>query len=80
MPSKRKLAPVVGRDGINGTSTREQELSTVELDSAFGRLLGLYDGQKVCMCGWAKRRAFLMKMPGWTICASRSSTGEYHQH
>lgn len=47
MPSKRKLTPVVGRDGINGTSAREQELSTVELDTTFGRLLGLSDGQKV---------------------------------
>lgn len=48
MPSKRKLSPVVTRDGINGTSAREQELSTVEVDTVFGRLLGLLDGQKVC--------------------------------
>ncbi|RAH74411.1 AAA family ATPase peroxin 1 [Aspergillus aculeatinus CBS 121060] len=48
MPSKRKLAPVVGRDGINSSSAaREQEVSTVELDTTFGRVLGLADGQKV---------------------------------
>lgn len=47
MPSKRRLAPVVSRDGINSGSSREQEVSTVELDTTFGRLLGLADGQKV---------------------------------
>jgi peroxin-1 len=47
MPSKRKLAPVVGRDGMNGGFSREQEISTVELDTTFGRLLGLTEGQKV---------------------------------
>ncbi|KAJ5327913.1 hypothetical protein N7452_008303 [Penicillium brevicompactum] len=46
MPSKRRLAPVVGRDGISTGSSREQEISTVELDTTFGRLLGLADGQK----------------------------------
>lgn len=47
MPSKRKLAPVVSRDGISGGFSREQEISTVELDTTFGRLLGLAEGQKV---------------------------------
>ncbi|KGO76882.1 ATPase, AAA-type, core [Penicillium italicum] len=47
MPSKRRLAPVVGRDGINSGYSREQETSTVELDTTFGRLLGLTEGQKV---------------------------------
>lgn len=47
MPSKRRLAPVVGRDGINSGYSREQEISTVELDTTFGRLLGLTEGQKV---------------------------------
>lgn len=47
MPSKQKLAPVVGRDGINNASAKEQELSTIELDTTFGRLLGLTEGQKV---------------------------------
>ena len=50
MPSKRKLAPVVGRDGINNsTSSREQEASTVELDTTFGRVLGLAEGQRVSL-------------------------------
>ncbi|KAI9372083.1 P-loop containing nucleoside triphosphate hydrolase protein [Aspergillus egyptiacus] len=48
MPSKRRLAPVVGRDGIhNSSSTREQDVSTVELDTTFGRVLGLSEGQRV---------------------------------
>ncbi|KAJ5604776.1 hypothetical protein N7510_009930 [Penicillium lagena] len=47
MPSRRKLAPVVGREGISGGFSREQEISTVELDTTFGRLLGLAEGQKV---------------------------------
>ncbi|KAJ5176121.1 uncharacterized protein N7482_001998 [Penicillium canariense] len=47
MPSKRKLAPVVGREGISSGFSREQEISTVELDTTFGRLLGLTEGQKV---------------------------------
>lgn len=47
MPSKRKLAPVVGREGISSGFSREQEVSAVELDTTFGRLLGLAEGQKV---------------------------------
>jgi peroxin-1 len=47
MPSKRKPAPVVGRDGISSGFSREQEASSVELDTTFGRLLGLTEGQKV---------------------------------
>ncbi|KAB8268518.1 P-loop containing nucleoside triphosphate hydrolase protein [Aspergillus minisclerotigenes] len=48
MPSKRKLAPVVGKDGINsGPSSREQDISTVEMDTTFGRVLGLTEGQRV---------------------------------
>lgn len=48
MPSKRRIAPVVGRDGINNSSsTREQDASTVELDTTFGRVLGLSEGQRV---------------------------------
>ena len=50
MPSKRKLAPVVGRDGISsGSAAREQDISTVELDTTFARVLGLADGQRVRM-------------------------------
>ncbi|PCG96519.1 ATPase, AAA-type, core [Penicillium occitanis (nom. inval.)] len=48
MPSKRKLAPVVSRDGINSnTSAREQEISSIEIDTTFARVLGLTEGQKV---------------------------------
>lgn len=51
MPSKRKLAPIVNRDGISGArgnpSGREQEISLVEIDATFARSLGLSDGQKV---------------------------------
>ncbi|KAL3417949.1 Peroxisome biosynthesis protein PAS1 [Phlyctema vagabunda] len=51
MQSKRKLAPIVSRDGINGTrgntSGREQEVSLVEIDATFARTLGISDGQKV---------------------------------
>lgn len=48
MPSRRKLAPVVGKDGISSGSSAREELATVELDTTFGRLLGLAEGQKVC--------------------------------
>lgn len=49
MPSKRKLPPVVGREGISGTraGSREQEIASVEIDTTFGRVLGLTEGQKV---------------------------------
>lgn len=51
MQSKRKLAPVVSRDGISGTrggpSGRDQEVPLVEIDTTFARTLGLLDGQKV---------------------------------
>ncbi|KAL1968522.1 hypothetical protein VTN77DRAFT_1732 [Rasamsonia byssochlamydoides] len=48
MPSKRKLAPVVGKDGISGgSSAREHEVAVVEIDTTFGRVLGLTEGQKV---------------------------------
>lgn len=51
MPSRRKLAPIVSKDGISGTrgnsSGREQEIPLVEIDATFGQTLGLSDGQKV---------------------------------
>lgn len=51
MQSKRKLAPIVSRDGISGTSRnpsgRDQEVALVEIDSTFARTLGLSDGQKM---------------------------------
>ena len=51
MQSKRRLAPIVNRDGISGirgnSSNREQDVSLVEIDAAFARTLGLAEGQKV---------------------------------
>ncbi|KAM0283651.1 hypothetical protein ACHAQH_002431 [Verticillium albo-atrum] len=51
MPSKRKVTPVVGRDGINGTrggpSSRDQDIGLVEIDATLANTLGLTDGQKV---------------------------------
>ncbi|KAI9870687.1 MAG: Peroxisome biosynthesis protein pex1, partial [Pleopsidium flavum] len=51
MPSKRRLAPIVGRDGISGsrgnTAGREQDLAVVEIDATFGRMIGLAETQKV---------------------------------
>ncbi|KAK1532498.1 ATPase [Colletotrichum costaricense] len=51
MPSKRKVVPIVGRDGINGgrpgASGREQEVAQVEIDATLASTLGLTDGQKV---------------------------------
>jgi peroxin-1 len=57
MPSKRKPTPVVSREGISGTKggSREQEIASVEIDTTFGRVLGLTDGQKVR----AVRRGFI---------------------
>jgi peroxin-1 len=51
MQSKRKLASLVGRDGIAGSRGsavgREQEAAVVEMDATFARLLGVAEGQKV---------------------------------
>lgn len=48
LQSKRRLAPIVGRDGISGTrGGREQEIALVEIDATFARTIGLSDGQKV---------------------------------
>ncbi|KAK5113921.1 hypothetical protein LTR85_010454 [Meristemomyces frigidus] len=51
MQSQAKLAPIVGRDGIaggrGGNGRQEQEVSAVEMDATFGRLLGLSEGMKV---------------------------------
>lgn len=49
MPSKRKIAPIVGRDGINTTrgSGRDQEVNSVEIDATLAATLGLSDGQKI---------------------------------
>ncbi|CAK7264883.1 Peroxisome biosynthesis protein pex1 [Sporothrix epigloea] len=55
MPSRRKMASLVGRDSITGGtrgSSRggagsDQEIAVVEIDATFAHTLGLYDGQKV---------------------------------
>ncbi|KAI9744072.1 MAG: Peroxisome biosynthesis protein pex1 [Claussenomyces sp. TS43310] len=52
MPSKRKLAPVVSRDGMISSTRgitvgREQEVALIEIDATFAHVLGLSDGQKV---------------------------------
>jgi peroxin-1 len=49
MPSKRKLAPIISRDGLSGArgGIREQEVPLVEMDATFARTLGLSDGLKV---------------------------------
>ncbi|KAF1987799.1 AAA-domain-containing protein [Aulographum hederae CBS 113979] len=53
MQSKRKVASVVGRDGITGSrggpTARDQDVQLVEIDATFGRLIGLNDGQKVSL-------------------------------
>lgn len=47
MPSKKKLASVVGRDGIGGSGLREQDVPLIEIDPTLANTLGLQDGQKV---------------------------------
>jgi peroxin-1 len=59
MSSRRKLAPIVGREGISGVRGnavgREAEVPLVEIDASFGRMLGLQDAQKVRII-WALRK------------------------
>ncbi|KAI1381973.1 AAA-domain-containing protein [Hypoxylon crocopeplum] len=49
MPSKRKIAPIVDRDGITSMrgSGRDQEVASVEIDATLAATIGLSDGQKV---------------------------------
>ena len=51
MQSRRRLAPVVTRDGLSGSrggpAARDQDVQCVEVDATFARLIGLDDGQKV---------------------------------
>ncbi|KAI9859647.1 MAG: Peroxisome biosynthesis protein pex1 [Trichoglossum hirsutum] len=51
MPSRRRLAPIVGKEGISGirgsAAGREQEVPLVEIDASFGRMLELQDAQKI---------------------------------
>lgn len=51
MPSKRKMAPLVDRDGISGVrggaGGRDREIPVVEVDATLAAALGIHDGQKV---------------------------------
>lgn len=51
MPSKRKAAPVVGRDGINGIrgsqSSAARDVPLIEIDATLASTLGLTEGQRV---------------------------------
>lgn len=51
MQSKRRIAPIVSRDGITGSrgapSARDQDIQSVEVDATFARLIGLTEGQRV---------------------------------
>jgi peroxin-1 len=48
MQSKRRIAPVVGRDGLRASpAAGQQDLPAVEVDATFARLIGLQEGQKV---------------------------------
>ncbi|USP79756.1 hypothetical protein yc1106_07030 [Curvularia clavata] len=48
MQSKRRIAPVVGKDGLRGSpAVSQQDLPAVEVDATFARLIGLQQGQKV---------------------------------
>lgn len=47
MPSKRKMASVVGRDGSSVSRLREQDLPLIEIDTTLANTLGLKEGQKV---------------------------------
>lgn len=81
MPSKRRIAPVVGRDGINNSSsTREQDASTVELDTTFGRLLGLSEGQRVSILGCSGNSHDAYDVLGRHIYSHRSASGSYDQY
>ncbi|KAL2200063.1 P-loop containing nucleoside triphosphate hydrolase protein [Corynascus similis CBS 632.67] len=48
MSSKRRVAPIVGRDGIGSVrDARDQDVGAVELDATLAANLGLTEGQKV---------------------------------
>lgn len=48
MPSKRRAAAPVTRDGLNGSrGSRDQEVQSVEIDATLAKSLDLSDGQKV---------------------------------
>lgn len=47
MPSKRRTAAPVGRDGISSMRGRDQEIQQVELDATLAKTLGLSEGQRI---------------------------------
>ena len=47
MPSKKKLASVIGRDGTSSSGLREQDVPLIEIDPTLANTLGLQEGQKV---------------------------------
>jgi peroxin-1 len=48
MQSQRRLASVVGRDGLRGSqAASQQDIPAVEVDTTFARLIGLNEGQKL---------------------------------
>ncbi|KAL8731493.1 MAG: hypothetical protein Q9166_003339 [cf. Caloplaca sp. 2 TL-2023] len=47
MPTARKSTPLAIGRGERGFTGRETELSSVEIDATFGRMLGLADGHRV---------------------------------
>lgn len=47
MPSKKKIASIVGRDGLGGSGLREQDVPLIELDPTLANTLGLHEGQRV---------------------------------
>jgi peroxin-1 len=53
MQSHSKLAPLVSRNGIQGTrgnaARQDHHVATVEIDATFARLLGISDGLKVSL-------------------------------
>lgn len=63
MQSQTKLSPLVGREGIRGSSGNgrsEQEVPTVEVDATLARRLGLSDGMKVCGREWHVHKVSLL--------------------
>ncbi|RMZ72750.1 putative peroxin-1 [Pyrenophora seminiperda CCB06] len=48
MQSRRRIAPVVGRDGLRASpAASQQDVPVVEVDATFARLIGLHQGQQV---------------------------------
>lgn len=82
MPSKRKIAPVVSRDGISGVrgASRDQDIAVIELDATFGRVLGLADGQKVADYIIGDVNGILTYTLDWRYSTYRPPGCSYCQH